>query len=143
MSATSEKTTMDRTGILAGRKMDSALILAYPNRDALHVFEPLGVEDALRTRCNRNHSSAWLLSMVPQRESQKRRANPSRSSPISTGSPFTSIDIWLLGRVASMVIVSAIRIAPVRPVLPIVLLTAGPALNASHQLCAPLAYICP
>ena len=56
--------------------------------------------------------------------------------------PFTSIDIWLLGRVASMVIVSAIRIAPVRPVLPIVLLTAGPALNASHQLCAPLAYIC-
>ena len=57
--------TINSTGILAGRKLDSAAILAYPNPEALHVIEQFGVKYPLESGRNRIRSAAWILSKVP------------------------------------------------------------------------------
>ena len=60
------------TGILAGRKLDSAAILAYPNPEALHVFEEFRVEICLRLGVESHPRRR--LAVVRRRTDGRRRA---------------------------------------------------------------------
>jgi hypothetical protein len=51
--------------LLVGPMLNSAAILAYPNPEALLIFERLGGKPAVGTERDGVHSAVWLLSTVP------------------------------------------------------------------------------
>ena len=73
----SDMITINSTGILAGRKLYSAAILAFPNPEVLHVFEEFRVEICLRLGVE---SHPWRrLAVVRRRTDGRRRAGKTRA----------------------------------------------------------------